>query len=90
MQPGPNMRRLQEMDVARTVRACVVAGPGDLMIWEVRAEKKIDGITLEVTGRGSDLEAAAASAIQVLTQNGSVLEPAPAEGAPALAGDAGF
>lgn len=83
MQQGPNLRRLGEMDVADSVKACVIAGPGDLMIWEVRACVESDGMTLEVIGRGSDVEAAAASAIAVLTQNGSTLE-APIEGAPTI------
>lgn len=91
MQQGPNMRRLGEMDVADSVKASVITGPGDLMMWEVRACVDSDGMTLEVIGRGSDLEAAAASAMAVLTQNGSTLE-APTDGAStiALQDDAAF
>lgn len=85
------MRRLSEMDVADSVKACVIAGPGDLMMWEVRACVDAAGMTLEVIGRGSDLEAAAGSAMTVLTQNGSALG-APMEGASTipLHGDAAF
>jgi hypothetical protein len=48
-------------------------------------------MTLEVIGRGSDAEAAAASVIAVLTENGSTLE-APTDGASTipLEGDAAF
>jgi hypothetical protein len=83
MQLGPNMKRLQETDVARSVTVCVVAGPGDLMAWEVSARVDSDGIDLGVVGRGSDLEAAAAAAMAVLTQNGSTLDPSVAsDGSP--------
>jgi hypothetical protein len=73
MQLGPNMKRLREMDVADTVKACVTAGPADKMIWEVSACIDVDGMQLEIVGRDSDLEAAAASAMSVLTQGGSRL-----------------
>jgi hypothetical protein len=68
------MKRLREMDVGDSVKACVIAGPGDLMTWEVSACVDSDGMTLEVIGRGSDPEVAAASVIAVLTENGSTLE----------------
>lgn len=74
MQLGSNMKRLREMDVGDSVKACVIAGPGDLMTWEVSACVDSDGMTLEVIGRGSDPEVAAASVIAVLTENGSTLE----------------
>lgn len=77
IQLGPNMRRLREMDVADSVRACVIAGPGDLMTWEVSASVDTDGMTLSVVGRGTDLEAAAACAMAVLTENGSTVEATP-------------
>ena len=89
MQLGPNMKRLRELDVGDSVKACVIAGPGDLMAWEVSASMETDGMTFDVVGRGSDLEAAAASAMAVLTENGSTLtgsaegETAPIDGAPA-------
>lgn len=76
------MRRLREMDVAESVKACVIAGPGDLMAWEVSASVDSDGMILDVVGRGSDLEAAAASVMAILTENGSTLE-ASLEGATA-------
>ena len=75
MQLGPNMKRLREMDVSDSVKACVITGPGDLMTWEVSACVDSDGIRLEVIGRGSDLEAAAGSAMAVLTENGASLDP---------------
>ncbi len=90
MQLGSNMKRLREMNVD-SVKACVIAGPGDLMTWEVSACVDSEGLTLEVIGRGSDLEAAAASAIAVLSDNGSTLE-APMDGASTIPieGDAAF
>ena len=91
MQLGPNMRRLKELDVADSVKACVITGPGDLMSWEVSACVESDGISLEVIGRGSDLEAAAASAMAVLTENGATLGASSHAEAPiAAAGDAAF
>jgi hypothetical protein len=75
MQVGPNMKRLREMDVADTVAMCVMAGPGDLLVWEVRASIDSDGIPLEYVGRGSDLEAAAGAVIPLLVQDGSELQP---------------
>lgn len=80
MQLGPNMKRLREMDVGESVKPCVIAGPGDLMTWEVSACADSHGVTLEVIGRGSDMEAAAASVIAVLTENGSTIG-APSDGA---------
>jgi hypothetical protein len=73
MELGPNMKRLREMEVADTLRACVVAGPGDLMSWDVSATIDRDGLKVDVIGRGSDLEAAAALAIAVLSRNGAAL-----------------
>lgn len=67
------MKRLREMDVAASVKACVIAGPADLMSWQVSACVDSDGMSLDVIGRGSDLEAAAASAMAVLTENGATL-----------------
>jgi hypothetical protein len=75
MRLGPNMKRLREMDVADTVRACVTSGPADSLLWEVSACIDVDGMQLEVVGRDSDLEAAAASAVSVLTNEGSRLQP---------------
>lgn len=71
------MKRLREMEVADTVRARVVSGPGDLMRYEVRACLDVDGMELAVIGRGPDLEMAAASAMSVLSDHGSSLEPDP-------------
>jgi hypothetical protein len=79
MELGPNMRRLAEMDVADTLKAAVIVGPGDLMMWEVSACLDSDGIKLEVIGRGTDVEVAAAGAMAVLTQHGSELVPQPAD-----------
>lgn len=88
MQLGPNMKRLREMDVADTVKACVTAGPGDLVGWEVSACLDVDGMELEVIGRGPDLEIAAASAMSALTENGATLETAPDADPLPVAGDA--
>ena len=62
-----NMRRLLDSAAGDSVGACVVAGPGDLLMWEVRLTVDANGIPLEVTGRGSDMEAAAAAAMPLLT-----------------------
>ena len=73
------MKRLRDMDVADSLKVSVIAGPADLKTWEVSACVDTDGMTLYVTGRGTDLEAAAASAMAVLTMNGSILEATPIE-----------
>jgi hypothetical protein len=83
VQLGPNMKRLRELDVGDSIKACVIAGPGDLMAWEDNASMETDGLTVDVVGRGSDLEAAAASAMAVLTENGSTLNRS-ANGEPTL------
>jgi hypothetical protein len=75
------MKRLREMDVADSVKVCVISGPADLLAWEVSASVDHDGIPLEVIGRGSDLEAAAACAMVVLAENGSTLQATPNEAA---------
>ena len=67
MELGANMRRLFDSAAGDSVQACVVAGPGDLLVWEVRLTVDADGIPLEVTGRGTDMEAAAAAAMPLLT-----------------------
>ena len=64
------MRRLLEMD-AETLQVCVTAGPGDTLIWEVRSVGAPSGIRLEVVGRGSDIEAAAAALLPLLSLHGS-------------------
>ena len=71
---GPNMRRLLEMD-AETPQVCVIAGPGDALIWEVRSVAAPSSIRLEVVGRGSDIEAAAAALMPLLSLHGSTLDP---------------
>ncbi|HEX7173054.1 MAG TPA: hypothetical protein VF365_10650 [Candidatus Limnocylindria bacterium] len=88
MQMGPNMKRVREMDVSHSLKACVTAGPGDVMTWEVSAGLDVDGMRLEVIGRGPDLEMAAASAMAVLSQNGAALEPPPDGDPLPVAGDA--
>ena len=67
MEMGPNMRRILDSAAGDTVQACVVAGPADLLVWEVRVSVDADGMPLEVTGRGTDLEAAAAAVMPLLT-----------------------
>ena len=88
MELGPNLKRLREMDVADSVRACVTTGPGDLMMWEVSACLDVDGMELEVIGRGPNVELAAASAMSVLAENGAALEQAPDPDPLPLSGDA--
>jgi hypothetical protein len=58
---GPNMRRLLEADGLEDVRAAVVGGPGDPEVWEVSARLENVSPAIDDAGRGSDLEAAAAS-----------------------------
>ena len=67
MELGPNMRRLVDSDASESLATCVVAGPGDLLVWEVRITVETDGIPLEVTGRGTDLESAAAAVMPLVT-----------------------
>ena len=67
MELGPNMRRLMDSDASKSLETCVLSGPGDLLVWEVRITVEADGLQLEVTGRGSDLESAAAAAMPLLT-----------------------
>jgi hypothetical protein len=81
MEIGPNMKRLREMDVADTLRACVVAGPGDLMTWDVNTTIDRDGVKVDVIGRGTDLEAAASQAIAVLSRSGVPLVSSDDDGA---------
>lgn len=88
MELGPNMKRLREMDVADTVKACVMTGPGDLVSWEVSACLDVEGMKLEVIGRGPDLEMAAASAMQELGNTGAVLEALPDDDSLFEGGDA--
>jgi hypothetical protein len=67
MNTGPNMARLRDSSAGASLVTCVLAGPGDLLVWEVRVTVDIDGLPLEVSGRGTDLEAAAAAAMPILT-----------------------
>lgn len=69
MEIGPNMTRLLDSDVGPTLRACVVAGPADLLVWEVRVVCDSDGLPVDVIGRGTDQESAAAEALRQLTQH---------------------
>ena len=64
---GPNITRLLDSAVGESLTACVVAGPGDLLFWEVRLSVDADGVPLEVSGRGTDLESAAGAATPVMT-----------------------
>ena len=73
MDIGPNVKRLREMDVAGSLRACVVAGSGDLMTWDVTVTIDQAGLNVDVIGRGSDIEAAASEAIAVLSRDGVAL-----------------
>jgi hypothetical protein len=73
---GPNMRRLGEMDLADSVGASVVSGPGDLRVWEVHAMVKLDGLPVRVAGRGTDLESSAAEVLAVLEEDPAAFDPA--------------
>jgi hypothetical protein len=73
---GPNMSRILDMD-AKTIQIRATAGPGDTLIWEVRAADAPSGVSLELVGRGSDLEAAAAALMPLLTLHGSELQATP-------------
>jgi hypothetical protein len=77
---GPNMRRLGEIDLANSVAGRVVAGPGDLLMWEVRADVTLDGLPVQLAGRGSDIESSAAAVLAVLERDGTNFEPAPTHG----------
>lgn len=69
MNIGPNMTRLRDSAVGPSLVTCVVAGPGDLLVWEVRVTIDSDGLPLEVSGRGTDLESAAAAAMPLLNNH---------------------
>ena len=66
---GPNMRQLGEMEWAESVSGCVVAGPGDLLVWEVHADVTIDGLSVQVVGRGSDIESSAAALLAAMERD---------------------
>jgi len=67
MDNGPNMARLRDSAAGASLVTCVLAGPGDLLVWEVRVTVDVNGLPLEVSGRGTDVEAAAAAAMPILT-----------------------
>lgn len=69
MDIGPNMRRLRECSVGDSLQACLLAGPADLLTWEVHVGCEADGVPVEIVGRGTDLESAAAEALSQLTTN---------------------
>ena len=54
---------------AKSVATSVIAGPGDMLVWEVRlaVTDDGDGVPLEVIGCGSDAEAAAAEIWRVVS-----------------------
>jgi hypothetical protein len=66
---GPNWRLIRESSVAESLRACVISGPGDLLTWEVNAAVELDGVPVELTGRGGDPEMAAAALVQLVRQH---------------------
>jgi hypothetical protein len=51
----------------------VTAGPGDLIRYGVSACLQVDGMEVEVIGRGPDMEMSAASAMAVLSAHGSAV-----------------
>lgn len=67
MDIGQNMARLRDSEVGGSLRACVLAGPADLLVWEIRVTCDADWLPVEVVGRGPDLELAAAEALRQLT-----------------------
>ncbi len=64
---GPNMRRLADSDAARSLVARVIAGPGDLETWDVAVRLDDGEVPLEASGRGPDVEAAAAELLRVIS-----------------------
>lgn len=79
---GPNMRRIRELEGADSVEMRVTGGPGDILLWEVRAAVERSGMRLDMVGRGPDLEAAAAELMRLLKEHGAKLEPTNAGGQP--------
>ena len=67
METGSNIKRLRDSAAGESIATCVIAGPGDLVVWEVRVTVDVDGQPLEVTGRGTDLEIAASASMPILT-----------------------
>jgi hypothetical protein len=65
---GANMRRALETQALRNLRLTVVAGPGDLEQWEVCADVDSTPVPLQIAGRGTDAEDAAASLLSTLAQ----------------------
>jgi hypothetical protein len=66
---GPNLRLLRESSVAEALRACVISGPGDLLTWELSVSVELDGLPMELMGRGGDPEMAAAALIPLIRQH---------------------
>ena len=66
---GPNMKRLRELPLGDGLETCVMTGPGDLEVWEVHAKVNTDGLPLEIVGRGTDVESAAAAVLAMLQQH---------------------
>jgi hypothetical protein len=67
---GPNVKRLRECGVVGSLAASVHAGPGDLLEWCVTVTIHRDDLPVHCTGRGHDLEEAAAALMPVLTRAG--------------------
>jgi hypothetical protein len=72
--PGPNTKRLREMENSSTLAICVSAGPGDLMEWDVSATIDDHGLPVRCIGRGRDLEDAAGALHRLLTEAGARLQ----------------
>jgi hypothetical protein len=58
---GANLRRIGATEGLRNVRVAVITGPGDLEQWEVCADLDGHPLPIQVAGRGTDAESAAAS-----------------------------
>jgi hypothetical protein len=65
---GANLRRALETAALRNLRVTVIAGPGDLELWEVCADVATAPLPFQVAGRGTDAEDAAASMLAALAQ----------------------
>lgn len=89
MQLGPNMKHLLEIEAATSVKACVIAGPGDLVVWEASACVDSDGVPVELIGRGYDLDGAAASVLALLSADRSPLAARTPDGTSTIQVDAG-
>ena len=57
------------MEWAESVAGGVVAGPGELLVWEVHADFTIDDLFVQVVGRGADIESSAAALLAAMERD---------------------